>query len=117
MTTNLDFDDNFGLDCNEFSSHGDIDFDYLHEESNLNAIKESNDYIKTLVESSGLHLLEPKNCVNSFERDGLQGLFHLFLPSKFVKGSLYEWTKQEMIKNILTSNLIIPCSSNTLVLK
>ena len=98
MTTNLDFDDNFGLDCNEFSSHGDIDFDYLHEESNLNAIKESNDYIKTLVESSGLHLLEPKNCVNSFERDGLLGLFHLFLPSKFVKGSLYEWTKQEMIK-------------------
>ena len=89
MTTNLDFDDNFGLDCNEFSSHGDIDFDYLHEESNLNAIKESNDYIKTLVESSGLHLLEPKKSVNSFERDGLQGLFHLFLPSKFVEGSLY----------------------------
>ena len=99
MTTNLDFDDNFGVDCNELLSHGDIDFDYLHEESNLNAIKESNDYIKTLVESSGLHLLEPKNCVNSFERDGLLGLFHLFLPSKFVKDSLYEWTKQEMIKN------------------
>ena len=85
MTTNLDFDDNFGLDCNEFLSHGDIDFDYLHEESNLNAIKESNDYIKTLVESSGLHLLEPKNCVNSFERDGLLGFFTSFYPVNLLR--------------------------------
>lgn len=40
--------------------HRYIDYDYVCEKINLNNIKKLNDYMKTQVESSGLHPLEPK---------------------------------------------------------
>ena len=63
---------------------GDIDYECLDDEENVGAIKESNPYIKTILQSSGLHLLEEAKCIKAYETQNVIGLFYMFIASSYL---------------------------------
>ena len=54
---------------------GDIAYECLDDEENVGALKESNPYIKTILQSSRLHLLEEAKAIKAYETQNLIGLF------------------------------------------
>ena len=73
--------------------HGDIDYECLDDEENVGSIKESNPYIKTILQSSGLHLLEEAKATKAYETLYMIGLFYLFIACTYLRDCIYKWTK------------------------
>ena len=75
-----------------------VDFDFgddppLNDDKNVGAIKESNPYIKSILQSSGLHLLEEAKAIKAYETQNVIGLFYLFIARSYLRDCIYKWTK------------------------
>ena len=72
----------------------------LDDEENVGAIKESNPYIKIILQSSGLHLLEEAKAIKAYETQNVIGLFFMFIAnSKTSQGSIFSIEKTRLICN------------------
>ena len=67
---------------------GDIDYECLDDEENVGSIKESNPYIKTILQSSGLHLLEEAKAIKAHETQNVIGLFYLFIAHSYLRNCI-----------------------------
>ena len=65
----------------------------LDDQENVGAKQESNPYIKTILQSSGLHLLEEAKAIKAYKNQNLIGLFYLFIARSYLCNCIYKWTK------------------------
>ena len=77
---------------------GDLDYDCLEDDTNISAIKESNPYIKTILQSSGLKILEEAKAINAYERQGVIGLFFLFISRSYLNSCIFKWTRDVLLE-------------------
>ena len=75
-----------------------VDFDLgddppLNDDEYVGAIKKSNPYIKTILQSSGLHLLEEAKAIKAYETQNVICFFYLFIASSYLHNCIYKWTK------------------------
>ena len=87
------FHDDIGEYYDDGPCDGDVDYECLDDEENISAIKESNEYIKNICDSSGLHIIEKARAIQAYEREGVLGLLYLFLASSYLKDCIFKWTK------------------------
>ena len=62
-------------------------------------IAEEHPYIKHILESSKLHVLQEQKVKSNYENYGIGGLFRLFIKDKFMDGIL-EWTNEALTKDL-----------------
>ena len=91
-----DFVDDFVEDYDDGPCDGDLDYECLFDEENISDIKKSNKYIKTIYDSAGLNLLEEVRAVRAYKREGILGLFYLFITIFYLKYFIFKWTKDVM---------------------
>ena len=90
------FVEDFVKDYDDGRCDGDLDYECLSDEENISTIKESNEYIKSICDSSEVHLLEEARSVRTYEKECILGLFYLFIASSFLKNCIFKWTKDVM---------------------
>ena len=91
-----DFDDDFGEYYDDGPCDVDLDYECLDDKEHISAIKQSNEYIKTISDSSGLHILEKDRAIKAYEREGVLGLLYLFISSSYLEDCIFKWTKDVM---------------------
>ena len=105
--------DNFDIE-DDSPCDGDIDYKYLDDEENISAIKESNPYIKNMLQKSGLHIVVEAKAIKAYETQNVIGLFYMFIASSYLSHCIYKWTKDSLIESGILLILVFASSNNTL---
>ncbi|RLN05777.1 hypothetical protein BBJ28_00019071 [Nothophytophthora sp. Chile5] len=79
----------------ESNSHGSNSGNTLHSDTPRDQIAE--EYIASLTNDSGLHLVEEAQIRKAYRDGGEVGLFSLFITHKF-KDTIRQWTNEQLVK-------------------